>query len=78
MAAISMTCEIEGLMYCFGCIGVLYLFFHFCWFIIGSVLFFKTVDNEDCEGTPIYSLGLALFIIKIVGAFCSLGKKSSE
>lgn len=44
----------------------LFRVFGLVWFVIGTVLYFKTVD-ENCGDEPIGEYGLAWFIIYIVG-----------
>lgn len=45
---------------------MLFSIFDFCWYIVGTILFFKEVNNNCGDYTMIHQFGLALFIIKTI------------
>jgi hypothetical protein len=55
--------EIAGIM---PVIGGLTRVFSVAWFVVGAILYWKTID-ENCSNEPIGQYGLAWFIIMIIG-----------
>jgi hypothetical protein len=79
--ALSIVCEMEAASAMIILTNVLSGFFHFCWFIVGAVLYFKEVSPNCPSGTPLYDFGLALFIIQCIawgGACCGGSGKASS
>jgi len=68
--------------YCLGLITVVtwavtYIF-QFCWYIVGSILFFQTVNGTCDDTSTIQQFGLALFIIQtIIWVLACLGGKAT-
>lgn len=55
---------------CLMCLGytvaILGYAFQFVWYIIGAILYFKTVISSCPSGQPLHDFGLALFIIQTI------------
>lgn len=59
---------------CAMCFVFLYSIFQFSWIIVGSVLFWGDLNNQDvCEGTPVQAYMFALLIISFVAIVFQCG-----
>jgi hypothetical protein len=68
--------------YLTGCSAIvlfaLWLIWQFCWYVVGSILYFQTVYSNCQAGTTIYQFGLALFIIQTTTFACVTFGGSNE
>lgn len=56
------------------------IIFEFCWYIVGSILYFKTVHKNCQNDTIIFKFGDALFVIQTITivSFCVIGYSSNK
>lgn len=65
-------CKSEKNLPITSCLGTCILLFTCAWFIVGSILYFTTVNPHCDSGLPITMYGLALFIIQIIFRGCGI------